>query len=425
MTGPLSGRVVALTLAACAATAVLDGGVSSYGTVALGLIVAKVAAAWLFAPRSPEHPTRPASRVVVVVPGFNEDPALWSRCLRSIAAQSMPAAAVIVVDDGSTEADLAALTDRHRPVFAAAGVDLAVHRFPENRGKREALGYGFRAAADTYRPDIFVTVDSDTVLDVDCVAQLAAAFTDRRVTAATAMVGAANRRGLLARMVDVRYTSAFAVDRGWQSVFGAMLCCCGSAAAYRADMIARRVDEFTSQQFLGRRCTYGDDRRLTALALRDGRTVVAAGAKATTAVPERWSHWVRQQVRWNRSWIRETTLLLVEQPAGRPAFWFGLFEASSWVSFSVMLAVSVASVAFGQPRLGVVVAAVMLVTVARSAAYVDRVDMPARSRLAGLAVAPLYGLVHVVLVAVVIRLWALFTLREPGWGTRERIEVTA
>lgn len=421
MTRPVSGRVAVFSVAAMLAAVAFERGVTGYGAVALAVLAVKVVAAWRFAPAP--YPTGPGRRrIVVVVPGYNEDPGLWSACLRSIAEQTVPPVAVFVVDDGSPLVDLAVLAELERPRFQRAGIRLVVDRFPRNRGKREALAAGFRAGA-AWQPDVFVTVDSDTILDGDCVAYLSGAFDDPRVTAATAMVGASNRRGLLARMLDVRYSAAFAVDRGWQSAFGATLCCCGSAAAYRADIVARRVDEFAAQTFRGKRCTYGDDRRFTALALLDGRVVAVGGAHATTAVPERFGHWARQQVRWNRSWVRETLLLIGEQPMSRPAFWLGVAEASTWVAFSAMLAVSVFVVVSGGDVLAAL-PAVVFVTIARSAPYVDRRDVSRRDRLLGLLMSPLYGVVHLVVVAVGIRVWALLTLSEPEWGTRDRVEVS-
>src|SRR6185312_1369159 len=49
-------------------------------------------------------------------------------------------------------------------------------------------------------------------------------------------------------------------------------------------------DDFLSQHFLGRKCTYGDDRRLTYYCLREGQVVLAPDAVAWTLVPERTGH---------------------------------------------------------------------------------------------------------------------------------------
>jgi cellulose synthase/poly-beta-1,6-N-acetylglucosamine synthase-like glycosyltransferase len=93
----------------------------------------------------------------VIVPVFNEDPALLAECFESLERQEHPAMHVIVVDDGSPNlADL-------EPVYAqyAQLPGWTVLRLTSNVGKRCAQRVGFDAATT----DVVVTVDSDTTLD--------------------------------------------------------------------------------------------------------------------------------------------------------------------------------------------------------------------------------------------------------------------
>ena len=83
---------------------------------------------------------------------------------------------------------------------------------------------------------------------------------------------------MLTRLIDLRYVSAFLAKRAAYSFFGAVLCCCGSLAFYRADIVRANLDDFLDQRFLGRVATYGDDRRLTNYALRGGRVVLCPTA---------------------------------------------------------------------------------------------------------------------------------------------------
>src|SRR5262249_45363353 len=145
-------------------------------------------------------------------------------------------------------------------------------RLPENVGKRDALATGFRADTDA---DIFLCVDSDTVLDRDAIAAGLRPFTDERTTGVAGFVSAQNwSRNVLTRLIDLRYVAAFLAERAAYSFFGAVLCCCGSLAFYRADVVRANLDDFVDQRFLGRVATYGDDRRLTNYALRSGRVVL-------------------------------------------------------------------------------------------------------------------------------------------------------
>ena len=120
----------------------------------------------------------------------------------------------------------------------------------------------------------------------------------RRTTGVAGFVSAYNwSQNVLTRLTDLRYVSAFLAERAAYSFFGAVLCCCGSLAFYRADVVRANLDDFLDQRFLGRVATYGDDRRLTNYALQSGRVVLCSRARASTAVPERFGHYLRQQVR--------------------------------------------------------------------------------------------------------------------------------
>ena len=66
------------------------------------------------------------------------------------------------------------------------------------------------------------------------------------------------------------------------------------------------LDEWEFQTFLGRPATFGDDRALTNRILSHHRVVYQASARAETMVPERPRVFFRQQLRWKKSWLRES-----------------------------------------------------------------------------------------------------------------------
>ncbi len=208
--------------------------------------------------------------------------------------------------------------------------------------------------------------------------------------------------------------------------FGAVLCCCGSLSFYRSKVIWDNLEEFVDQQFLGQTATFGDDRRLTNYALRAGRVVFAEDARAQTAVPERFGHYLRQQVRWNKSFIRESVWVLGTFPFRHGAFWLTLAEVVGWLIIGGLTLVGLAAIPFiaSPERLAVFAAVTALVAYARNAAYLDhaRPGLQMRDRVAVFLLAPFYGLLHLVFL-VPIRFWALATLRRTQWGTRRDIEV--
>lgn len=395
-------------------TAGLTGHLHWYGALTLALLGWKV----VLAAATPD-PTGepPAMDVAVIVPTYNEDPAYLLAGLRSLLAQTYRPAAVCVIDDGSTDPTGADAADALAPAFAAAGIAYVVLR-QANAGKRHALAAGFRAFPDVAA---YLCVDSDTVLDPAALHEALRPFADPRVTASTGLVLAANHdRNVLTRLIDLRYACAFLVERAAYSALGSVLCCCGSLAVYRADVVHKHLDAFLGQRFLGQPATFGDDRHMTNLCLLEGRTVFTGAAIAHTAVPERFGHYLRQQVRWNKSFFRESLWVLSRMPMG-PALLLTALEIGAWLLLTAMVSYAIVWRPFtdGLILLAIYAGWVGIIGWVRSvrALGVRRAGVSRRSRARAFALAPLYGLMHV-LVLVPLRLYALATLHHSGWGTR-------
>ncbi|MFC1417475.1 glycosyltransferase family 2 protein [Streptacidiphilus cavernicola] len=238
--------------------------------------------------RKPELSFRHHSRgyyVHGVVTSYNEAPAMLRRCLDSILAQTMLVDSLTVVDDCSSDMSCAALIHDMRPQFERLGVRLDFIRFPDNRGKRHGLAAGFEQAPNA---DMYLCVDSDTVLDQHAVSELAEPFSKRRVHCVTGLVLAHNRStNLLTRLIDMRYVNAFLGERVAYSRLGSVLCACGSLAMYRGWVVRKYLDDFLDQRFLGRPATFGDDRRLTYYCLTEGLSLIQPSSVGYTDVPER------------------------------------------------------------------------------------------------------------------------------------------
>jgi hyaluronan synthase len=401
-------------------------GASWLGAAMLGVLALKHSLARHYRRRHRATPLAPADeKVCVVVPMHNEDPKLVVAAVRSVLAQTRLPERVHVVDDGSTDGGRAAtaveeVLRREAPLC----LEWDVTRLPVNVGKRAALAVGFRADP---LATVYVCIDSDTVLQPDALAEGLTPMNDPGVSAVTGLVMALNwRTNLLTRLIDLRYISAFLAERAAYSFFGAVLCCCGSLSLYRADVIRANLDDFLGQTFLGRQATFGDDRRLTNYALRAGRVVLWERARASTAVPERVGHWLRQQVRWNKSFIRESIWVLGTFPIRSGAFALTLVEVASWLLMSTLLTLTVVAVPFVDAARTLLPFAIIVCVVAyaRNVAYLEdaRGSSTRLERLAVFALAPLYGFIHLA-VLVPLRFVSLVTIRRTDWGTRRRVEV--
>lgn len=246
-------------------------------------------------------------RVSVVIPAYNEGE-LVREAILSAAENDYPRdrLEVIAIDDGSEDD-----TWRHIRAAAAAasnGVHLVTHRLPENRGKREALSAGFAMASG----DVFVTLDSDSILASDALRHLVAPMVrDSGIDCVAGCVRVLNgRASMITRLLKCYFSLSFRFVRAYQNGFRGVFCAPGAISAYRASAVRRVLHGWRQQVFLGRQCVTGEDRSLTNLVMRNGGlTAYQQTAVAHTAVPETYAGMAKMFLRWARSNIRETLVL--------------------------------------------------------------------------------------------------------------------
>jgi hyaluronan synthase len=271
-----------------------------YGIVVCGYIVSRFLLSLLY------RPARDAGlepHVAIVMPGFNEQDAI-ANSLRSLLALEYPAhkLELVAVNDGSTDDTLAEM----RAVAAEADGRVQVIDLGVNQGKRAAMAAGIRAT----EADIIAFVDSDSVLEPDALRVLVQGFAEPRVGAVCGHADVLNvRESWLTKMQAVRYFVAFKVVKAAESVFSAVTCCSGCFSAYRREAIMPHLDWWENQTFLGKPSTFGDDRSLTNCVLRDWKVRYESRAVSHTIVPSEVKQFMTQQLRWKRSWTRESLIV--------------------------------------------------------------------------------------------------------------------
>ncbi|HEX8645397.1 MAG TPA: glycosyltransferase family 2 protein [Thermoleophilaceae bacterium] len=277
----------------------VDPFLTAYGLVVCAYIVTRFGLSLLY---RPARDAKIEPRVAIVMPSFNEEEAI-GQSLRSLLAVDYPGdkLEIVAVNDGSTDRTLA---EMHA---VAADCDrVRVIDFPENRGKRAAMAAGIAATS----AEIVAFVDSDSTLEPDAVRKLVQGFADPKVGAICGHADVANpRESWLSRMQAVRYFVAFKVVKAAESVFGTVTCCSGCFSAYRREAILPRLDWWANQTFLGVSSTFGDDRSLTNCVLRDWKVRYESSAVSHTIVPAGFRQFMKQQLRWKRSWTRESLIV--------------------------------------------------------------------------------------------------------------------
>ena len=249
---------------------------------------------------------KPLPRVTVIIPAYNEGP-MVENAIYSAAASDYPAdkLEIICIDDGSQDNTWFYMkrAQKRFPHLVKA------IRFPKNRGKKEGLYAGFSRG----QGEIFITIDSDSIITPNTLKQIVAPMVSNlQVGAVAGNVKVYNRaRCLLARMLAVRFVLAFDFLRASQSMYGAVTCTPGALSAYRRDAILPILEQWRNQTFIGRPAIIGEDRALTNFVMRQGYYITyQRSAVVHTVVPETYQGLCRMYLRWDRSNFRESWVQL-------------------------------------------------------------------------------------------------------------------
>ncbi len=363
----------------------------------------------LFYRPAPEPEQQLVPTVAIVMPAFNEEHAV-AASIRSLLAVDYPREQleIVVVNDGSTDGTLREIRSVADPNSGVRVID-----FPRNRGKRAAMSAGIRAT----RAAVVAFVDSDSSLERDALRQIVRGFADPRVGAIAGHAEVENaRETLITRMQAVRYFVAFRVCKAAESIFGAVTCCSGCFSAYRREAIGPVLERWEHQRFLGQPATYGDDRSLTNFVLRDWKVHYDELARSRTIVPAHFRLFLRQQLRWKRSWTRESLIV------GR-FIWRKSPLASLWAYLGIVLPLVA-------PIVAVRAVAWQPLVAGAGAPFIYLIGIYAMALVYGLY----YGLKHgrydtlwvfgVIFVFFYLTFllwqtyWAILTSRNSTWGTR-------
>lgn len=248
--------------------------------------------------------------VTIIIPCFNEETWIQTTIL-SCLDQYYPVdkLKVIVVDDCSTDRSVEKIEELYQKLLKSEDERYRIKdRFKyfvqeKNAGKRDALVRGVENT-DT---DLVMFVDSDSFLEPDAVVNLVQPFQDPKMGGCAGRCDVANTyTNALTEMQSVRYYIAFRIMKAAEGIFDAVTCLSGPLSCYRRDLVLKYKDDWINQRFLGHKATFGDDRSMTNFILRHNRCGYQDTAVCSTIVPRKHKVFLKQQMRWKRSWLRES-----------------------------------------------------------------------------------------------------------------------
>jgi hyaluronan synthase len=224
------------------------------------------------------------------------------------------------VDDGST--------DKTWDVLQSIKSDypkMKLIRFDQNQGKRHAMAAGAKAATG----DILVVVDSDSFVEPEGLYRIVQPFVKKSIGAVSGHTLVEVRKdNPISKIESVRYYISHRILKTAESIFGAVTCCPGPFSAYRRSAVMQVLEAWLNQRFLGVRATFGDDRSLTNFILKTHQVIFHEGARCSTRVPDRWMSYFKQQLRWKKSWARETLVaarfMYKEHPIAAISYYTGV-----------------------------------------------------------------------------------------------------
>ncbi len=281
-------------------------------------------------PASVPHPNRdhapalPATpRVSFLLAVHNEEQVI-EECVRSVAGSDYPDLEVIVIDDASTDGTVDVL----RRLESELGIRVLL--LEENVGKKRALTEGAAVAAG----EVFAFTDSDCVLAPDALRRCVTALVrNPGMGAVSGHARALNAdESLLTRITDSWMEGSFRITKAAEASFGSVSCVSGPLAVFRRDAVYNYFPAWANDRFLGVEFRFATDRQLTGYVLgqrwkgrelkwrylyspfvrevdypeRRWRVGYVRSAHVLTQNPARIRPLLRQRVRWQKSFIRNT-----------------------------------------------------------------------------------------------------------------------
>ena len=343
--------------------------------------------------------------LTVVVPVYQEDPAVFADALRSWVANDVDEI-ICVIDE--TDARLAGIARRF------PNVRVIVTDVP---GKRDALRRGWEAA----RTPLVALVDSDTIWAADVAEQMCMPFADSSVGGVTARQNVSDPRTVWQHLNDMYLDYRYSHELPSQSAAGrALSCLSGRTAVYRRELLLRMSERFMTETFWGVPCLSGDDKRLSMLLLADGyATVLQRSARVWSQFPADARTFFKQRLRWSRNtWRSDLRSLSSRWAWRRPFLAFWMLDKAIG-GFTLLAAPAFMSVALIDRHFAVAGILAAWWMFSRSAKLLYHLE---RRPLHLITMMPVY--IGISFAMSAIKIVALLSIRRQRWLTRD-VQVSA
>ena len=376
-----------------------------------------------------EKYTKP--KLGVLITCYQEDPEYLAKCLKSVDKIDYDNIVILLAIDGNSEKDdymIDIFSETFKIDSQVIRKDTTGHEvsdivIPKAKytciaqkwgGKRSTMSTGFKTLYE-HGVDYVLCTDSDTKINPTGLQDVMFMMDgDHSIGGLCGHVGIWNKyETFLTYLTAVRYNIAFGIERAAQSSHGCVECISGPFGVYRMSALNHILPRWMKQKFLGKHCTFGDDRHLTNRLLEYGfKTKYYSGAGCITETPAELLRWTNQQIRWNKSYFREWLYNMLWVYKHSPYLTFGL---SMNMLFTGLIIATIVRMVYHKDvwiilkLLCLIYTTILIKSIFYCIALRENV-------LAMVSYAPLY-----IFILLPGRIYALFTMTKTGWGTSGRL----
>jgi len=343
-------------------------------------------------------PDGPRVPISVVVPVYQENPVVLTAAIESWLDNHV--SEVILVIDASDRVC--------QEVASRYAVTVIITDVP---GKRDALRRGWQHAST----ELVALVDSDTIWAQDVAVEVSKPFADPQIGGVGTRQSVYGTKGFLARITDMFLDHRYYDENASQTYLGrAVSCLSGRTAVYRRQLLLDVEHDFMNETFWGVPSLSGDDKRLTTLILERGYlTYMQRTAQVWSTFPTTWRVFFRQRLRWARNtWRSDLRALSNRWVYNHPFLAFTMMDKGI-SSFTLLFGPAFLIHSLIAQNWIFVVVLVLWWQISRSAKLLPHLRQRPSSFFF------ILGYVVVSWIMALIKLYALVTIRQQRWLTRQ------
>jgi hyaluronan synthase len=244
--------------------------------------------------------------VSILLPCYNEGKTVYET-VESITKSNYPndKFEIIARDDCSSDDSYDWLIRAQRDF---TNIPISVAKNDQNSGKAHTV----YAALKSSTAEIILSIDSDCIFHPDAIQELVACFADPHIGAVGGAVGVRNvNDNLLTKGQTFIYYLSFHLMKMIDTWSKTVTCISGCMFAIRRELMVSLDAQVMSRSFLGIPVNDGEDRFLTHMVLLSGYgTIINTAAQCLTTVPNEFNVLFKQQIRWQRSGVRDFIVTL-------------------------------------------------------------------------------------------------------------------